>query len=196
MKYTDLDINLGFFRNMRETEWLKLFPHWWSETDPLLQAIGKEVETVKAQAIFDLLNVAFKPPVLLWQESVIESNYTINKTITNIPLTSEISNIPQTEKEILKKQEQEIEIQAPRYKTWGHIKINNLSDILYNLQINFTPTDYIIIYDQIEKDDEIYIDITNHKIFINDTQTTNIKVKGDGLSYFKTRKSWRCYERI
>ena len=188
MKYTDLDINLGFFRNMRETEWLKLFPHWWSETDPLLQAIGKEVETLKAQSIFDLLNVAFKPPVLLWQESVIEPKYTVSKTITNIPLSSEISNIPQTEEEILKKQEQEIEIQAPRYKTWGNITINNLSDILYNLQINFTPTDYIIIYDQIAKDDKVYIDITNHKVFINDTQTTNIKVKNDGLSYFKTRK--------
>ena len=38
MKYTDLSINLGFHKNMQETHWLKLFPKWWSENDPLLQA--------------------------------------------------------------------------------------------------------------------------------------------------------------
>lgn len=72
MKYTDLIENYGFARNMQETSWLKLFPHWWSENDPLLETIGKEVSFLKAQGIFTLLNTMVKPPVMIWQNSVIE----------------------------------------------------------------------------------------------------------------------------
>ena len=71
MKYEDLEDSNDFFRNMRKTPWLKLFPHWYSERDALLNAIGDEIERIKAQSIFTLLNSQIKPPVLIWQESLI-----------------------------------------------------------------------------------------------------------------------------
>ena len=83
MKYTDLSINLGFHKNMQETNWLKLFPKWWAENDPLIDAIGKEVTQIKADSIFSLLNTTLKPPVMIWQESIHHKDYlesfTINK---------------------------------------------------------------------------------------------------------------------
>ena len=78
MDYKELYEMDDFQRNMRRTPWTKLFPHWWSENDDLLKAIGDEVERVKAQAIFTLLNAGLKPPVLLWQESLVNDHYTIN----------------------------------------------------------------------------------------------------------------------
>ena len=70
MKYTDLADSTDFFRNMRKTPWLRLFPHWWSERDPLLLVIGEEVEKIKALALFGLLNAGIKTPVMIWQESL------------------------------------------------------------------------------------------------------------------------------
>ena len=60
-----------FYRNMRRTPWQKLFPHWWAENDLLVQAIGDEVERIKALAIFTLLNAGIKPPVMTWKESIV-----------------------------------------------------------------------------------------------------------------------------
>ena len=56
MKYSDIHPDENFARNMRTTPWTKLFPHWWSEDD-LTRAIGDEVERIKAQMIFALLNM-------------------------------------------------------------------------------------------------------------------------------------------
>ena len=47
MKYSDIDSNNNFAHNMRDTPWTKLFPHWWSD-DALMNAIGAEVERIKA----------------------------------------------------------------------------------------------------------------------------------------------------
>ena len=76
MDYNDLTINSGFQKNMQDTNWLKLFPKWWSANDPLMNIIGQEITYLKAQAIFELLNTTIKPPVLLWQESIEHKNYT------------------------------------------------------------------------------------------------------------------------
>ena len=43
MKYEDLSDTDDFFRNMRRTPWLKLFPHWWSENDALLKRISRQI---------------------------------------------------------------------------------------------------------------------------------------------------------
>ena len=166
MKYTDLSINLGFHRNMRETNWLKLFPHWWSENDPLLQSIGAEVERIKAQAIFDLLNVGLKPPVLLWQTSINHEKFNTVEEITELP--------------------HYIEIEAPLYKTWGKITIKNQSNTeLYDLKIMITENDGVIIHDAFAPEDVLVIDITEQIFHIN-----NRKIKpqiiGNGFPYFKT----------
>lgn len=168
MKYRDLSINLGFYKNMQETNWLKLFPKWWSENDPLLQAIGQEIAYLKAQGIFNLLNTTIKPPVMIWQNSICRKEYTIEETIENIPET--------------------IALPAPLYKTYGKIilKNNTLSDIK-NLQICFTDTDYIIIHDIIQKDDVVTINVGSQEVKINKTQATISKV-GSGVSYFETTK--------
>ena len=113
MKYTDLADSTDFFRNMRKTPWLRLFPHWWSERDPLLLVIGEEVEKIKALALFGLLNAGIKPPVMIWQESLKHEQYNINQDIVSLPAI--------------------VEAPAPFYKTWGDITLtNNCSVILSN----------------------------------------------------------------
>ena len=178
MKYTDLSINLGFHRNMRETNWLKLFPHWWSETDPLLVAIGQEIEYVKAQSIFRLLNATVKPPVLLWQNAINNKQYIEEDSITSFP---HICELP-----------------APLYETQGKISLESKTvDNIYDLIISFTnqinddnnqiiPKDGILIRDTIRLHDKIDIDIGTEEVFINDEKTDNIMLIGDGISYFKT----------
>ncbi len=175
MRYTDLIENYGFARNMQETNWLKLFPHWWSENDPLLETIGKEVGFLKAQGIFTLLNTMVKPPVMVWQNSVVEKEYTISDKITTLTIIEENdSNI--------------IECQAPLYKTFGHIELVSYADEnIHNLKIAFTDTDYIIIKTIIKPQDIVIIDIGSQKVTINGKEAI-VQKFGDGVSYFKTQK--------
>ncbi len=169
MKYTDLIENYGFKRNMQETNWLKLFPHWWSENDPLLETIGKEVAFLKAQGIFTLLNTMVKPPVMIWQNSVVEKEYIISETFTDF--TDAI-----------------IENEAPLYKTYGHIKFISYSDEnIQNLRVAFTDNDYIIIKTIIKPQDNVIINIGNQKVTINGKKA-DVQVFGEGISYFKTQQ--------
>ena len=171
MKYSDLVINAGFQKNMRETNWLKLFPTWWSENDPLLNAIGQEIAYIKAQAIFELLNITLKPPVMLWQESINHKKYTESFTINQKNDDLGIFEL--------------IKLPAPRYKTFGTIKITNRTiDDISNLQIALNDVDYITILDTITTDDEITINVGSQKVYINKDEANIIK-NGDGLSYFK-----------
>ena len=166
MKYTDLSINLGFHKNMQETNWLKLFPKWWSENDPLLQAIGQEIAYLKAQAIFGLLNTTIKPPVMIWQSSICHKEYIVEENIKKIP---EVIALP-----------------ATLYKTFGKIVLtNNTLDDIKKLKIGFTSDDYIIIHDIIQRNDIVTIDITSGEVKINKKIAT-ISKYGDGISYFKT----------
>ena len=132
MKYSDLSINLGFHKNMQETNWLKLFPKWWAENDPLLEAIGKEIAYIKAESIFSLLNVALKPPVMIWQESLNHKDYKESFTISK-----KKKNYEQTLSELVK-------LPAPLYKTFGNINITNHTlDDINNLKISLNETDYM-----------------------------------------------------
>ena len=105
MAFDDFYDSDDFQRNMRKTPFLKLLPHWFSENDELVNAIGDEVERIKAQAIFALLNAGIKPPVMIWQESLVNEQYTANFHLTKLPST--------------------MNIQAPLYKTWGRIILTN-----------------------------------------------------------------------
>lgn len=166
MKYTDLSINLGFYRNMRETNWLKLFPHWWSANDPLIRVIGEEVEHLKANAIFDLLNAGIKPPVLLWQNSLVEEEY--HKKIT------------------MKNNTEEVVISAPRYKTWGKIVIqNNSKNEIYNFKIMLNENNGLSFNEAFAPNDTLTVDLTNQRYFINKTQYTTPEIYGEGLPYYK-----------
>ena len=175
MKYTDLSINLGFHKNMQETNWLKLFPKWWAENDPLLEAIGKEITYIKADGIFQLLNTALKPPVMIWQESINHTKYTESLTIKK-----------EREEEILSEL---IKLPAPLYKSYGTItlKNNDLNDIS-NLKISLNNNDYIIILDTISTNDIVTINVGSQKVYINKKEA-NILINGDGLSYFKTGRN-------
>ena len=176
MKYTDLSINLGFTRNMRETNWLKLFPHWWSENDPLLEAIGKEIELIKAKGIFKLLNATIKPPVMIWQNSINHKKYNESVNITNF---SEIDSYEQPA--------ETIQMPAPLYKTKGLISITNKSKVsVYNLKVAFTDDDYIIIQDAIKVNDVVNIYVGDQKVYINNRLTNNTTISGSGVTYFKT----------
>lgn len=167
MKYTDLIENYGFARNMQETNWLKLFPHWWSENDPLLETIGKEVSFLKAQGIFTLLNTMVKPPVMIWQNSVVEKQYTISETFTNFNT---------------------IEHEAPLYKTYGSIELISYSDEnIHNLKVGFTDTDYIIVKTIIKPQDKVIINVGSQEVTING-EKANIQIFGDGVSYFKAQR--------
>lgn len=177
MKYTDLIENYGFARNMQETNWLKLFPHWWSENDPLLETIGKEVAFLKAQGIFTLLNTMVKPPVMIWQNSVIEKEYKISNTVTTLDLNDtgeDDSNI--------------IVHQAPLYKTFGTIKLmNHSNEKIHNLKLELTSTDYIIIKNNIKPQDVVIVNVGDQTVTINNQQA-NVQKFGDGVSYFKTQQ--------
>ena len=147
MKYTELSDSTDFHRNMRKTPWLKLFPHWWDEKDALLNAIGYEVERIKATAIFSLLNAGIKPPVMIWQESLKHEKYNINKDITQFPTT--------------------IEMPAPFYKTWGDITLtNNTTDDIDGIEITFDGKNGFMINQMISKGDIIKIDLSENKVYI------------------------------
>ena len=174
MDYKELYEMDDFQRNMRRTPWTKLFPHWWSENDDLLKAIGDEVERVKAQAIFTLLNAGLKPPVLLWQESLVNDHYSINETITQLPST--------------------IKMRAPFYKTWGTITLtNNTEDDIDGLEISFDDEHGLMINDIISKSDVITIDLHNNKVKINDKNITAQKI-GQGIPYFITTQNNDIYD--
>ena len=175
MKYTDLSINLGFQRNMRETSWLKLFPHWWSENDPLTDAIGKEIELIKAKGIFKLLNATIKPAVMIWQNSINNKKYTESVTINN--LDPEIIKLP-----------------APLYKTFGTITLTNHTiETISELEISLNDNDSLTILDSIDEDDVITINVSDQEVYINKEQANTI-IKGDGLSYFKTSQNNETYD--
>lgn len=174
MDYKELYEMDDFQRNMRRTPWTKLFPHWWSENDDLLKAIGDEVERVKAQAIFTLLNAGLKPPVLLWQESLVNDHYTVNETITRLPST--------------------IKMRAPFYKTWGTITLtNNTEDDIDGLKISLDDEHGLMINDIISKSDVITIDLHNNKVKINDKNITAQKI-GQGIPYFITTQNDDVYD--
>lgn len=180
MKYSDLSINLGFTKNMQETNWLKLFPKWWSENDPLLETIGKEIAYLKAQAIFELLNTTIKPPVMIWQNSIVHKKYIDEWTIETLKIENEDENGNITyDPEI-------IAFPAPFYKTFGKIILKNYTkDDISNLKIGLTKSDYIIIEDIIQEDDEIIIEVGTGNVKINN-QEANIITNGDAFTYFKT----------
>lgn len=174
MDYGELYDLESFQRNMRKTPWLKLFPHWWSETDPLLNAIGDEIERIKAQAIFGLLNAGLKPPVLLWKESLKHKVYNVNKDITHLP-----SIIP---------------IRAPFYKTWGTITLtNNTEDDIDGIEITFDGENGFLINQLISQSDIITIDLTNDIVKINNKKIKPHKI-GQGMPYFITSKNHKTYK--
>lgn len=166
MKYEDLEDTTEFKRNMRKTPFLKLFPHWWGENDPLLKAIGDEVERIKALAIFGLLNATMKPPVLLWQSSLVHDRYNVNQDITQLPAV--------------------IEIEPTLYKTWGDITLtNNTEDDIDGLEITFDGKNGFAINQLISQGDVIYINLTENKVKINHHTIKPQKI-GDGMPYFIT----------
>ena len=175
MKYTDLSINLGFHRNMRETNWLKLFPHWWSSSDPLIKIIGEEVEHLKANTIFNLLNTGIKPPVLLWQNSLMDKEFHQELHMTD--------------------NEDEIVIAAPRYKTWGKITITNNSDNeLYNFKVMINENDGLSFNDAFAPGEFLTIDLTEQKYTINNDTYIIPTIYGEGLPYFKISQYQKKYD--
>ena len=174
MKYTDLIDTDDFFRNMRRTPWLKLFPHWWDEKDPLLNAIGDEVERIKASALFGLLNATIHPPVLIWQESLPHKVYNVNKNITQLPST--------------------IDIDAPLYKAWGNIILtNNTADEIDGIEITFDELHGFAINQLIAQGDIIKINLTENKVQLNGETIKPQKI-GKGMPYFITSRNNKTYQ--
>lgn len=174
MKYTDLIDTDDFFRNMRRTPWLKLFPHWWDEKDPLLNAIGDEVERIKASALFGLLNATIHPPVLIWQESLPHKVYNVNKNITQLPST--------------------IDIDAPLYKSWGNIILtNNTADEIDGIEITFDELHGFAINQLIAQGDIIKINLTENKVQLNGETIKPQKI-GKGMPYFITSRNNKTYQ--
>lgn len=163
-----------FQRNMRKTPFLKLLPHWFSENDELVTAIGAEVERIKAQAIFALLNAGIKPPVMIWQESLVNEQYTANFHLTKLPST--------------------MNIQAPLYKTWGKIILtNNTVDDIDGLEITFDDKNGYMINQLISQNDKLIIDLTNQKVTLNN-HTIKVQELGDGMPYFITSQNKEKYD--
>ena len=166
MKYTDLADSTDFFRNMRKTPWLRLFPHWWSERDPLLLVIGEEVEKLKALALFGLLNAGIKPPVIIWQESLKHEQYNVNQDIVSLPAI--------------------VEVPAPFYKTWGDITLtNNTKNDIDGLEITFNDGNGYAINQLIAQGDIIKINLTDNKVQLNG-HTIKPQILGKGMPYFLT----------
>ena len=173
MKYTELEDSYDFHRNMRKTPWLKLFPHWWDEKDALLNAIGDEVERIKALSLFGLLNAGIKPPVLIWQESLKHDVYNFNQDITQLPAT--------------------IKIQAPLYKTWGVITLtNHTKDDIDGITVTLDDTHGLAINQMISENDVITIDLVNNKVKINEKLIKPQKI-GQGIPYFVTSQNNEKY---
>ena len=167
------DVENGFHRNMRETNWQKLFPHWW-DPNYLLKAIGDEVERIKAMYIFALLNSTIKPPVMLWKTDIDNKQYRSASSFTKLPST--------------------IEIKAPLYETWGYISLMNKgSNDIYHLQIMITEKDGIEINDVIKTDDILKFNITNQTCHINKKKITFEKI-GNGIPEFITSKNTEIYD--
>lgn len=163
MKYSDIDSNNNFAHNMRDTPWTKLFPHWWSD-DALMNAIGAEVERIKARMIFGLLNLGLKPPVMIWQSSIDHKEYIVNHNITQFP--------------------DSIEIDTLMYKTWGKIILTNNADYdIYDLNIMFNNQDGITINNTIAPNDKVTLDLTTQTFSINNHQI-EVSKHGEGLSHF------------
>ena len=173
MDYKELYEIDDFQRNMRRTPWTKLFPHWWSENDDLLNAIGDEVERIKAQAVFTLLNAGIKPPVLIWQESLVNKEYSIQKNITELPST--------------------IDIRAPLYKTYGKITLtNNTEDDIDGIEITFDDDNGLAINELISQSDKITIDLYSNKVYLNNKQI-KAQIIGQGMPYFITSQNNQDY---
>lgn len=177
MKYSDVNLDNEFIGNMRDTPWASFFPRWFMEDD-FIKSIGKEIEYIKSKSIFKLLNVGVKPPVLLWQESLVHKKYTITKTINSLK-DDGLNN--------------KIKTKAPLYKTWGTIKITNYGDELNNLQLFVTEKDGISINEFIDKNDTIFIDIENQKFYLNDVEIDVVKY-GEGFPYFITTRNNEVYK--
>ena len=174
MAFDDFYDSDDFQRNMRKTPFLKLLPHWFSENDELVNAIGDEVERIKAQAIFALLNAGIKPPVMIWQESLVNEQYTANFHLTKLPST--------------------MNIQAPLYKTWGRITLtNNTVDDIDGLEITFDGKNGYMINQLISQNDKLIIDLTNQKVTLNN-HTIKVQKLGDGMPYFITSQNKEQYD--
>ena len=175
MEYQDLEDVYEFHRNMRRTPWLKLFPHWWDEKDAFLNAIGDEIERIKALAIFTLLNIGIKPPVMIWKESLIHEEYKVSHNLTKLPGS--------------------VTIQAPLYKTWGTIFLtNNTPNNIDGLTLSLDDSNMLIINQLINQGDTILIDLTNDLVKINDDIASAQKI-GDGLPYFITQQNNEEYQK-
>lgn len=175
MKYSD--INNDFHHNLRNTSWSSKFPYWISPDDPLTGSIGDAVEYTKAEAIFKLLNTGIKPAVLLWLNPVVDKQKSLNIDLS------------------LKNGKTFIDYTAPLFKTYGNIKITNTSNKhIKNLTINITEEDSITIYDLIQPNETLHIDIENQKFKIEyidndgDIKYKNVSISktGEGFPYFKT----------
>ena len=174
MEYQELEDVYEFHRNMRRTPWEQLFPHWWDTTDALLKVIGDEVERIKAISVFSLLNAGIKPPVLLWQESIVHDKYTQNFHFSQLP--------------------QSFSIQAPLYKTWGKITLtNNTKKDIDGLQISLDEYHGIVINQVIAQADKLVINLTDNKVLLNKEKIETQKI-GDGIPYFVTQRNKEEYD--
>ena len=172
MKYSDIELNIGFIGNMRDTAWKKLFPYWYAEDD-FISVIGEEIELLKAQGIFSLLNIGLKPPVMVWQNSLDHKRYVFNETINELPAS--------------------VEMQAPIYKTWGSISIKNNGDKeISDLKIMFNNTDGVLIQNPIPIGETLSIDLENQNYYIANKKIKPLKY-GKGLSYFITSQNNEQY---
>lgn len=174
MEYQELEDVYEFHRNMRKTPWEQLFPHWWDTTDALIKVIGDEVERIKTISVFSLLNAGIKPPVLVWQESVVHNKYTHNFHFSQLP--------------------QSKSIQAPLYKTWGKLTLtNNTAKDIDGLQISLDETHGIVINQLIAEADKLVIDLVNDKVLLNKEKIEAEKI-GDGIPYFITQRNKDEYD--
>lgn len=174
MVYNELVNSEDFQRNMRRTPWLRLFPHWWSENDALLNAIGDEVERIKALAIFGLLNAGIKPPVMIWQDSLKHKEYHITRNLTQLPTT--------------------VDIQAPLYKTWGKITLNNNTETdIDGLEITFDDKNGFAINQSIKQSDNLVIDLSNNQVILNGHVIEAQKI-GEGMPHFITSQNNKEYK--
>ena len=173
MDYRELEDVYEFHRNMRKTPWLSLFPHWYDEKDALLNAIGDEVERIKALSVFSLLNAGIKPPVLLWQESIDHKEYNAHFHAESLPKT--------------------IEIQAPLYKTWGSIILtNNTEKDIDGLILKLDNNNGFAINQLIAQEDILEINLTDNKVILNNKEIEPQKI-GEGMPYFITQQNRQNY---
>lgn len=172
MQYSDVHFQNEFRGNLRQTSWSSLFPYWYMEDD-FLKTIGEEIELIKAQGIFRLLNIGVKPPVMLWQTSLNHKEYHVNTQLIDF--------------------DNPIQIQAPFYKTWGTIEIITHNE-LSNLEIMLNDNDGIIIPFTIPENAHILLDLENQNFLINN-QDIDVLQRGQGLPYFITSQNNDTYQK-